>query len=251
MDDDGTGARLPASIEAAWGLRARPSKGPKPALSLERIVQAAIEVAHADGLGAVSMHRVAAELGTSAMSLYRYVGAKDELLALMFDAAIGTPPAARAGEGWRAGLSGWAWAIRATYRRCPWTLRIPISGPPATPNQVAWMEAGLRSLGGTALSEGDKLSVILLLSGFVRSEATLSADIEAATAAAGSTVEAAMTGYGAMLARLTDPGRFPALRAVIEAGVLDDADEPDAEFVFGLERILDGIEALMRARERR
>ena len=83
---------LPASIEAAWGIRERPRKGPKPGLSLPRIVEAAISVAERDGLAAVSMSRVAAELGASTMSLYRYVSAKDELLMLMADAAYGAPP---------------------------------------------------------------------------------------------------------------------------------------------------------------
>src|ERR1039458_8461205 len=82
MDED-TGTGLPASIEAAWGLRERPHKGPKPTLSLERIVQAAMHIAVTEGLGAVSMSRVATELGGATMSLYRYVAAKDALLALM------------------------------------------------------------------------------------------------------------------------------------------------------------------------
>src|SRR6266511_609170 len=92
--DGGTG--LPASLEAAWGLRARPSKGPKRGLSLERIVEAAVKVAASDGLEAVSMGRVAGDLGVSTMSLYRYVAAKDELLALMVDATAASPPAAPA-----------------------------------------------------------------------------------------------------------------------------------------------------------
>ena len=71
---------LPASIAAAWGLRERPARGPKPGLSLERIVAAAVAVARAEGVEAVSMSRVARELGSSPMSLYRYVGAKDELV---------------------------------------------------------------------------------------------------------------------------------------------------------------------------
>jgi AcrR family transcriptional regulator len=64
-------------------VRTRPGKGPRPALSLERIVAAAARVAATDGHQAVSMSRVAAELGVATMSLYRYVAAKDELLALM------------------------------------------------------------------------------------------------------------------------------------------------------------------------
>ena len=69
MDHDHGGA-LPAAVAAAWGVRESPGKGPKPGLSLERIVGAAIRIASRDGLDAVSMSRVAADLGASTMSLY-------------------------------------------------------------------------------------------------------------------------------------------------------------------------------------
>ena len=97
MDDE-----LPAAVAAAWGVRAHPGKGPKPGLSLERIVAAAVKIASRDGLDAVSMSRVAAELGASTMSLYRYVNAKDELVKLMIDAAWGSPPPRGAGDAHRA-----------------------------------------------------------------------------------------------------------------------------------------------------
>src|SRR5262245_7490656 len=106
MSEDRTQDGLPASLEAAWGLRGRPARGPRPGLSLERIVGAAVRVAGAEGLAAVSMSRVAAELGTAPMSLYRYVAAKDELLGLMMDAAFSPAPAPpHDGEDWRAGMS--------------------------------------------------------------------------------------------------------------------------------------------------
>jgi AcrR family transcriptional regulator len=246
---EGGGSGLPASIEAAWGLRQRPNKGPKRGLSLERIVEAAVKVADADGLAAVSMSRVADDLGVSTMSLYRYVAAKDELLALMVDAVAGPAPPVPAPEaGWRVGLSRWAWAELAVYRRHPWVLRVPISGPPVTPNQLAWLEHGLRCLGGTGLEESEKLGVMLLLTGYVRNSAVIEADVAEAFLAAAATPDAAMSGYRNLLTVLTDAQRFPALHAVIEAGVLDQADPSDDEFRFGLERVLDGIDALVRAR---
>jgi AcrR family transcriptional regulator len=249
MNED-TGTGLPASIEAAWGIRERPHKGPKPALSLERIVQAAVQVAETEGLGAVSMSRVATELGGATMSLYRYVAAKDELLALMVDAAYGPPPAAAGpGEGWREGLSRWAWALRAAVRRHQWTVRIPISGLPVRPNEVAWFEYALTCLRDTGLAESEKASVILMLSGYVRNIATTEADIEAAIRASGATPQEWMSSYGRMLAKLADPQRFPAIAAFVAAGVFDTADDPDDEFSFGLERVLDGIEALVRTQE--
>lgn len=241
MDDD-TETGLPASIEEAWGVRRRPRKGPKPGLDLERIVAAAVGVAASEGIEAVSMSRVATELGSSAMSLYRYVAAKDELLALMIDAAFDTPVAAAPpDEGWRAGMTRWAWTYHDALRRHPWVLRVPISGPPVTPNQIAWLEDGLRALGGTGLTEPEKLSVILLVSGYVRNEATLAADLQTGSAPI-------MPRWGRQIAALTDPERFPALHAALATEVFDQDDDPDDEFMFGLERVLDGIEALVRRR---
>ncbi len=246
--DGATG--LPASIELAWGVRERPTKGPKRGLSLERIVEAAVKIAVTDGLGAVSMNRVATNLGASTMSLYRYVESKEELLMLMVDAAGGKPPAVgEPGEGWRAGLARWAWAYRTVLGRHPWMLRVPISGPPVTPNQIAWLDHGLRALGSTHLMEGEKLSAILLLSGFVRNEATLSADLTAAALAAGVTTPDVMPRYSRLLKRLTDPEQFPAIHAAIAAGALDEEDDEEHEFIFGLERLLDGIDVLVRERE--
>ena len=237
---------LPAGTAAAWGLRERPAKGPKPALSLERIVAAAVDLAVAEGIDAVSMNRVAAELGSSAMSLYRYVASKDELLALMIDAALGdTPRASPAAAGWRAGLERWAWIYHDALRRHPWVLRVPIGGPPVMPNQVRWLDDGLAALRDTGLTEPEKLSVILLVSGYVRNEATLAADVAAAAERGGGEL---MPAWGRVLQRLTDAERFPALHAALQSEAFARDDEPDDEFVFGLERVLDGVEALVRRR---
>lgn len=247
VDEDGTG--LPASIEQAWGVRQRPNKGPKRGLSLDRIVDAAVKIAGSDGLAAVSMSRVAADLGASTMSLYRYVAAKDELLALMLDAASGTPPDVPApGEDWRAGLARWASAEWAALREHPWAVRVPMTGPPATPNQVAWLERGLRCLRDTGLAEAEKLGVVLLLSSYVWRNAMVDIDMSAA----GYTSPASFAAYGRALARLTDPERFPALHALLASGIFEQPDDPDGadtEFDFGLQRILDGIEVLVHARQ--
>lgn len=207
---------------------------------------AAVHVAASEGLAAVSMSRIARELGSAPMSLYRYVTAKDELLALMVDAVLGPVTAPGDGEDWRTGLSRWAWGYHATLRKHPWVLRIPISGPAITPNQTAWLEDGLRSLRDTGLAEGDKLSVMLLLSGYVRNEATLMADIGAGAAAAGT--DEVMPAWAGQLRRLTDPERFPALHLALASEAFTRDDDPDDEFTFGLERVLDGIEALVTRR---
>jgi AcrR family transcriptional regulator len=190
------------------------------------------------------MARVAEELGTSTMSLYRYVAAKDELLTLMVDAALGPPPAPDPDEGWRSGLSRWAREYHQRLSAHPWGIRVPITAPPTTPNQVAWMERALWSLRATDLREEDKASVLLLLSGYVRSDATLAAELTTA----GFISDEAILGYSRRLAALTDPERFPAIHALLAAGVFDRADPPETEFSFGLERILDGVQALIDGR---
>jgi len=243
MDDE-----LPAAIASAWGVRAHPGKGPKPGLRLERIVAAAVKIASRDGLDAVSMSRVATELGASTMSLYRYVNAKDELVKLMIDAAWGPPPDDEPGVGWRAALSRWAWGMRTAFQRHPWAARVPITGLPVLPNEVAWFEQALADLDDSGLAEAEKASVIMLVSGYVRTLATLEADLEAAVRAAGVSPDEWMAAYPRMLVKLADPGRYPALAKFIAAGVFDRADEPDDEFIFGLERILDGIQVLVSSR---
>jgi AcrR family transcriptional regulator len=231
---------IPPSIELAWGLRRDGTRGPRRGLTLEAIVDAGIEVAGTDGVGALSMARIAKRLGVGTMSLYRYVDAKDELLTLMVDTALGSPPSLPHPGGWRAGLTAWCDALRDAYRRHTWALRVPISGPPLGPNNVAWLDRALESLADTGLPEQDKLSCVLVLSGFVRNDATLTADF-----AAGSDDELVMPGYGTLLAQITSVDEFPSLHRAIASGALDDEDDPDVEYLFGLARILDGIAELV------
>lgn len=244
---EGTG--LPATLETAWGLRPRPSKGPRPGLTLDRVVAAAIGVADREGVGAVSMGRVAKELGVSTMSLYRYVSAKDELYVLMVDAATGAPPPMSADvTGWRAGLEWWARAQRDVFHRNLWLLRIPVSSPPASPHSLEWMERGLAALADTDLDEGRKISVLMLVGGYVRNEATLMADLDAAMTGRGLTPAEVMRRYERTVHALTaaDPARYPALRDLLGSGALGEPDDdPDLEFEFGLGCLLDGVAGLV------
>jgi AcrR family transcriptional regulator len=238
---------LPPSVAAAWGRALPQRKGPARGLSVERIVAAAIQVASTDGLGAVSMARVAAELGASTMSLYRYVGAKEELTELMVDAGLGKPPSVAAG-GWRAELAQWAWGILAAYRQHPWALQIPITMPPITPNSIAWLERGLAAMRPTRLPYEQKLDVVLLLSGYVRNAASLAANL--ATAAPDSWAARVARNYGPLLEYLTTPETHPEITAALTTGVFSDpeaASHPDTDFAFGLERVLDGVHALIAA----
>ncbi|ATL28789.1 TetR/AcrR family transcriptional regulator [Streptomyces formicae] len=248
--DGGAGTGLPASLEMAWGLRERPAKGPRPGLTLDRIVATGVAVAAAEGIGAVSMGRVAKELGVSTMSLYRYVSAKDELYVLMQDAATGEPPRRPDGVvGWRAGLEWWAREQRRVFQRNLWLVRMPVSSPPAAPHGLEWMERGLAAMAGTELDGGQRISVLMLVGGYVRSEVSLMADLDAAMRAEGLSPQEVMRRYARTVDALTSaaPERFPALRGVLEEGVLEGADAEDAEFEFGLARVLDGVAVLVGA----
>ncbi|MQA95374.1 MAG: TetR family transcriptional regulator [Streptosporangiales bacterium] len=240
---------LPPMLATAWGLRERPNKGPRPALSVERVVAAAIDVARRDGLAAVSMSRVAAELGTVAMALYRYVSAKSELIALMADAAYGpAPELPRPGDTWRTALTAWTHGMLRGARENPWAVEVPITGPPLLPNSVDWFECALRCLAGTPLDGGEKVEVISMVGGLVRTRGQMEHQINAAIAASAPT--SVPGGYGRMLSELLPRDRYPEVYGVIEEGVF--GDEPgapgDEDFDFALNVVFEGIEALIRTR---
>jgi hypothetical protein len=137
---------------------------------------------------------------------------------------------------------------------------VPIPAPPITPNQVRWMEAALTHLRGTALTESEKLSTILLVSGLARGQAAMAADLLDTLDRAGGTDPSA--GYGQALAQLADPAEFPAVHAAVLSGSLDDdngdngqngGDGDNGDFArdqlrFGLELVLDGLAALVERR---
>ncbi|MFG2750582.1 TetR/AcrR family transcriptional regulator [Streptomyces xanthophaeus] len=242
---------LPVSLEMAWGLRERPGKGPRPTLTLPRIVDAAVALAAAEGMEAVSMGRVAKELGVSTMSLYRYVTAKEELYILMSDAGVGAPPPLppeAEGWGWRELLAQWAYAQRAVLMANTWILRIPITAAPVSPNQLAWMERGLDALAGTALEEGEKISTIILVGGLVRNEAVMAADMIDAIVKSGVAPDQVMGQYVRTLRLMTGPDTHPAVTRLLESDAFTGSGEPDFQFGFGLNRILDGLAALISSR---
>jgi AcrR family transcriptional regulator len=245
-----TSGDLPATVELLWGLRDRSRRGgPKPALSLERIVSAAIELADEGGLAAVTMSRLAEKLGFTTMSLYRYVASKEELLLLMIDAAVGPPPTTDPARGWRQPAEAWSRELLVFYRQHPWILEVPISALPAGPRQLLWFDRGLAALEDTHLTESEKTGSVLLLGMYVRAQAALGADLVRAAQLA-EEAGGAPRSWSQVLTRLIDPERYPAVSRAVNAGVFDDAGEgsPEDEFDFGLQRILDGIQALHGSR---
>jgi AcrR family transcriptional regulator len=241
---------LPRVLQLLWGLADQNRPGPKPGLSITAIGAAAIRIADAGGLGAVSMSKVAAELGFTTMSLYRYVSSKDDLYVVMIDEAYGRPELGDHGAAdWRERITAWAVAARDALRRHPWALQIPIYEPPLSPKQVEWMEAGLAAFQDTPLTQQERLSSLLLVNIYVRGVAQLTTDLFAHERVSDVSAREADLIYARRLTRLADPDRFPAVAAAVSSGSLeDDSDFDTDEFLFGLRTVLDGIDSLIRRR---
>ncbi|WP_188110599.1 TetR/AcrR family transcriptional regulator [Aeromicrobium ginsengisoli] len=237
-------AVLPPSLELLWGRREVGRRGPKPGLNVDAIVAAAVEIANAEGLDAVSMARVAKAVGFTTMSLYRYVTNKDELLQLMWNAsADGVMEFELEGETWRSRLLSWAMAQREAIARNIWIVQMPMATPPLAPNSLRWMEVGLEALGDTELGDGEKMRVLGLISSHALIDARMAYDAQQAKGAGAVPID-----YTAILREVAEEERFPHLHRVAWSGEADDpepGDDPFAEYRFDLEVMLDGIEALV------
>ncbi|MBM0231955.1 TetR/AcrR family transcriptional regulator C-terminal domain-containing protein [Micromonospora sp. STR1_7] len=237
---------MPVRLRRLWGRSESSRLGRPAALDVNRIVGASVEIADRDGLGGVTLPKVAKSLGFTGMSLYRYVGSKDELLELMADAALGPPPNVPVDD-WRRGLRSWAFEHRAVFDRRPWLTRVPTSGPPSGPNQIAWMEVGLAVLSGTRLDWAHKVGVLSLISGYVVQFVRQYNDL-AEGRAEGQGQADAERDYGPALVRLVEPERFPETARLFSSTLFEapPSDTPDsaiadADFTLGLNLILDGV----------
>ncbi|QPZ37242.1 TetR/AcrR family transcriptional regulator [Paramicrobacterium chengjingii] len=236
---------LPRAVALAWGVAADPQRGPKRGLSIERIVETGIEIADEGGLESVSMSAIASRLDFTTMSLYRYVTAKDELIVLMGEQALGVPPEQPDPPlPWREGLGQLTTAMLAAYTDHPWLIDVPISGIPVTPNELAWLDQGLAFLEGTALDHAQRVSITLMLSGFARWKATVYRGYDIASSSRGSTPDELDAVANELMHELITDDRFPALAPALRAGALG-ADTPDP-FAFALELFLDGVESAVQ-----
>lgn len=293
-------SELPPVVAKLWGRETVPRKGPRPRLDLDTITAAAVELADAGGLAAVSMSSVAERVDVATMALYRYVGSKDELLILMAEAALPPPPqpatfvanpvenpvdnpaddpvanpaaaivanpvdnlvanlvanpgaaaggggGVTGGRGWRSYLATWARANRDALLARPWLLSLPGSVPPVGPRRLAWLEAALAALGDTPLDDGEKFRAVTALSGYALSDATLTYAVNT-----GSSLVDGAAGYGELLANVLDPPTYPVLSGMMRDGLLAGSEgwTEDADFTFGLDMLLDGLEALIERRRR-
>jgi AcrR family transcriptional regulator len=242
---------LPPGLDLLWGRRERGKRGPRPGLSASAIVEAAIRVADADGLEAVSMARVAHELGFTTMSLYRHVASKDELLQLMWNgSAVGAESLVLEGEDWRAKLRMWSEVQRDMLDRHPWITQMPMAAPPLAPNSMHFVERGMAAFDGTGLPDWLRIRVIGLISSYTLNEARMAHDaaraakmaLEAAQAAG--VAPAPLPTYESLLRELLDEESYPRLHRLAWFGAESLPDER-AEFLWGLDRILDGVQVLI------
>lgn len=221
-------------------VRARPAQPPRE-LNREEVVRIAIAIADAEGLAALSMRRIAADLGVSTMALYRYVGGKEALVLRMVDTAIGEFPVQPV-ESWRAGIESVARLQWAAFRQHPWLASaISLSRPQAVPKLLPHTDAVLRALGPFKVDGSTALYIAITVFAYVRGVAlAMEAEVQAEQDTGMTADEWADQNIGPIstMISLEDLAGF---RAVLQPGFEFDYDL-DQVFELGLELVLDGLE---------
>jgi AcrR family transcriptional regulator len=226
----------------------RQAQSQRPSLAREQIVRAAIELADAEGLEALTMRRLATKLGVGAMSLYWHIPKKEDLLDLMLDAALGEvelpePPSG----GWRADLRLFAHHMLGVLRRHTWLPPLISSRPLPGPNALRYVEVFLSELDGLGLdfntSRGILSAVDAYVDGFAQREAA-SEEVRQRTGMPEAEWHAALAAY---FQQILLSGQYPTLARIIARNAEIDAD---SSFEFGLECLLDGIAVRIAAARR-
>lgn len=224
---------MPERPRSIWLRKERSGRGPVPEHGRDQIAAAAIRLADAGGLEAVSTRKVATAIGAGATSLYRYVENRAELYELMIDTACGeldlTPPPS--GD-WRADLTGLAQQLRAMYRRHPWLLDLAQGQTPLTPNGVAFLEYALSTLVDVAAPAGSKMEAIAMVNGV----ATLVARAELAARGSTEAWQAAQIEY---LSAVVASGHYPHLAAAFASSTQPTGDIDLLDRTVG--QILNGV----------
>ncbi|TDD98941.1 TetR/AcrR family transcriptional regulator [Jiangella asiatica] len=234
------GGDVSKSLELLWGMQERPTRGPKPGLTLEQIVEAAVAVADAEGLAALSMRRVAAELGVGTMSLYRYVPGKAELLDLMLDHVAGPVDDEVEPLGWRDALQRVAHGVWELCVDHPWYPMVDQVRPLLGPNNVAGMDHILAQLKPTGLGDKELVMMVAVVEGFVVAIARAHVNARDAEKRTGITEEEFWAVQEPVLIKMMATGKYPTFTTLD-----DDTFTFSFEDVleFGLRAILDGLEA--------
>lgn len=241
------------TLALLWRDAARPPgpgsrRGPRPGLSVDRVVDAAVALADEHGPAALTMRRVADALGVATMSLYTYVPAKAELLDLMLDHVLAAMPRADTGDRpWRERVRAVADENRALFDVHPWSASVADHRPSLGPGQMAKYEHELHAFDGTGLTDLDRDAALDHVLTFVRAHAR--AAQEARRAREESAVDDARWWAinEPLLRRVLDPDAYPlAARVGTAAGSAHGtAWHPERAWAFGLERVLDGLAVLV------
>ena len=231
----------PASV--IWMRPTRGSRGPEPSRDRETITTVAIGIADREGLAAVSMRRLAAELGTGTSSLYRYFARKDDLLNLMGDGALGVGVMATTGN-WLEDLRHMAHATRALFKAHPWLATTLAGRPTLGPNRLRSLEGVLSLLAATGLSLAERLVLVDTLTSYVRGfVASELADV-AAIRESGLTAQQWHADQAAYTDAIARSGTYPLATALLEEfrrmGA-SGAQSQDLSFAAGLDIVLAGM----------
>jgi AcrR family transcriptional regulator len=227
-----------------WTRPERAPKGPAPSHNRAEIAAAAIAIADAEGIEAVSMRNVAAKLGAGTGTLYRYMARKDELLDLMVDAVEGEDggPAPLSSD-WRQDLRSFAHRARSIIHRHPWVALLAAGRPTLGPNGLRLAEHTLGSIAGLGLSIDDMLVTLETLHAFVRGYTLGEQAEQEAIRRSGLDQEQWMAAYAPYIRQIVAAGQHPLVARVVLDAETPHSDDRERGFELGLERILDGIAA--------
>jgi AcrR family transcriptional regulator len=230
-------------FDLVWDRPERPARGRARGLRREQIVRAAIAIADRDGLDALTMRRVAEQLGAGTMSLYWHVRNKDELIELMRDQAVGEQTLKAASGDWRADLATFARDVRRTFLRHPWLASLLGGRPPLGPSSLRQDELSLAIVSGLEVDEQTRAAipaaVYFLVVGYVLREVA-QREVQRNTGVTEQEWRASVAPY---IERVLATGEYPNLQRVLRGGGGPDGD---ATFEFMLEFLLDGIAARLR-----
>lgn len=215
---------------------------PKTTLTHSQIAEAAVALADAEGLAAVSMRRLAEQLGVSTMALYRYVANKDELLELMID-AVGDGAWPEVPTDWRGLFRESARRRRANTLRHPWLVEAQALVPNAlTPARAGAIDRILGALDGLGLDGDSRMVLLRMLDAYVKgavaSEVNQRLLLERRGLGADGDIRFLLRSN---MHWLLNSGRFPNFAALVRSGLRP--PDPAADFEAGLECLLDGIAA--------
>ncbi|GAA0989346.1 TetR/AcrR family transcriptional regulator C-terminal domain-containing protein [Acrocarpospora macrocephala] len=223
----------------------RSGPGRRPGFSRAQIVQQAITIADAEGLEAATMRRIADALGTGAMSLYRYVPKRDDLIDLMLDevmAEMDLPPCP-SGD-WRADLTLVSHQTRAVGLRHPWQVALAARRPNLGPNSLRVYEFTLSVLDGFGLSIDEIAGLAEMLTDYVNSAVHREVAWLNEARRTGMDMRQWMIAYGPYARSLIESGEYPMFtRSVVEARVPHLS--PEERFQYGLDRVLNAIAAAL------